>query len=202
MPGIDLLISRDLSAEFKIKLKNTLLKKLEHQLFLEEGMSIKLSMEHFEKFHNILKRHASFNLETFEKDCIKKIFQVNKINNNYNVKLINQNLAEKIFNYYGDSESRKILMSVMGEALTVPEILTKSLVLKSPAYRKIENLLLDGLIIESGKILKHTKRITKYVCIFDKINIHVNNNQISVEGIISSAKFNESSITNTGLFEK
>jgi hypothetical protein len=202
MPGIDLLISRDLSAEFKIKLKNTLLKKLEHELFFEEGMSIKLSMEHFEKFHNILKKHASFNLESFEKDCIKKIFLVKKINNDYNVKLINQNLAEKIFNYYGDPESRKILISVMGESLTVPEILKKSSVLKSPAYRKIENLLLDGLIIESGKILKHTKRITKYICIFDKINILVKNDQILVEGTMSSTMFSDSSISHTGLFEK
>jgi hypothetical protein len=93
-------------------------------------------------------------------------------------------------------------MSIMGSSLTVPEILKKSSVLKSPAYRKIENLLVDGLIVESGKILKDTKRITKYTCIFDKINILVKSDQILVKGTVSSAMFCSSSITTTGLFEK
>lgn len=76
MSGIDLLVSRDLSSEFKIKLKNTFLKKLEHELFFEEGMLIKLSIEHFERFHNIFKKYANINLETFEKDRIKKFFML------------------------------------------------------------------------------------------------------------------------------
>jgi len=55
----------------------------------------------------------------------------------------------------------------MGKSKTIPEILETSGVLKSPGYRKIENLLLNGLILESGKIITKRKRIFQYSCIFE-----------------------------------
>jgi len=47
MPGIDLLLARDLSLEIKNQLDETILTKLERELFFKHGMSIKLSIEHF-----------------------------------------------------------------------------------------------------------------------------------------------------------
>ncbi len=163
MPGFDLLIARDLSLEFKNQLDDNILKKLEKKLFFEFGMSIKLSIEHFEKFHEILKNISSIELEEFEKNCIDKIIQVSKMANNYNIKIINQKLSEKIFDFYGDPETRSILMSLMGKSITISEILKISKVLKSPAYRKIENLLLDGF---NFRIRKNFQRQQKNFSIF------------------------------------
>jgi predicted transcriptional regulator len=163
-------------------------------------MSIKLSIENFEKLHSVLKNISSINLETFEKNCIDKIIKVSRTKNNYVVKIIDKKLSEKILDFFGDPEARKILMSLMGKSLTVSEILKTSKVLKSPAYRKIENLLLDGLILESGKILKNNKRVSQYFCIFDEVHAIIKNNELVVEGITSSSIFNQSSITKTGLF--
>ena len=56
MPAIDLLIARDLSLEIKNQLDETILAKLERELFFTHGMSLKLSIEHFGKFHNALKK--------------------------------------------------------------------------------------------------------------------------------------------------
>ena len=99
-------------------------------------------------------------------DCIEKIIQVSKSKNNYDIKIIDKKLSEKIINFYGDEESRKIIQCIMGQAETISEILKKSGVLKSPGYRKIENMLLEGLIFESGKIVSKNKRVSKYTCIF------------------------------------
>ena len=115
MPGIDLLISRDLSLEFKTQLDENILKKLERELFFKHGMSIKLSIEHFEEFHDILKNNLDIEIEKFETDCIKKIVQVSKNKNNYVVKITSQKLCDKIFNFYGNPESRKILMILRSE---------------------------------------------------------------------------------------
>jgi hypothetical protein len=164
MPGLDLLISRGLSLELKDNLDSDILKILEKKLFFEHGMSIKLSIEHFEKFHETLKNNSSMDLETFEKSCIDKIIKVSKTKNNYTVQIIDKKLSEKILDFFGDPETRRILMSLMSNSLTISEILKISNVLKSPAYRKIENLLLDGLILESGKILKNNKRVSQYFC--------------------------------------
>lgn len=201
MPGIDLLISRDLSLEFKNQLDENVLTKLEKELFFEHGMSIKLSIEHFEKFHNVLKTISSIELEEFEKNCINKIIQVSKTKNNYNVKISSQKLSEKIFNFFGDPESRAILMSLMGKSLTISEILKISKVLKSPAYRKIENLLLDGLILESGKIFKNNKRVSQYFCVFDEVHAVIQNNKLVLGGTVNPINFKQSSITKTGLFD-
>lgn len=201
MPGIDLLISKYLSLEFKKNLDQNILKKIEKELFFEHGMSIKLSIEHYEKFHNILKKNLEDDCKNFEKDCLDKIIQVNQNKNNYVVKIVDQKLSDKIFDFYGDFETRKILMSLMGSELTISEILKISRVLKSPAYRKIENLLLEGLILESGKILKNNKRVSRFSCIFDKVYAVINNDTIALEGILNSIKFKHSSISKVGLFE-
>ena len=78
MGGIDRLISAVLSKEIKKKLDLDILKKIERELFLEYGMSIKLSIEHFQKFTNALKKNSHIDVKKFEKDCINKIIKVKK----------------------------------------------------------------------------------------------------------------------------
>ena len=201
MPGIDLLVSADLSLEIKNNLDHNVLKKLERELFFDHGMSIKLSIEHFMNFHDVLKKNSDIDLAKFEKDCIEKIVQVSKSNNNYKVKIISKKLSEKIFNFFGDPESRAILLCMMNKGQTVTEIQKNSGILKSPTYRKIENLLLDGLILESGKILKNNKRVSQYRCIFDEVHAVIRGKKLKLEVILSAKRFNESSIAKSGLFD-
>ncbi len=201
MPGIDLLVSADLSIEIKNNLDHNALKKLERELFFEHGMSIKLSIEHFKNFHEMLKKNSDIDLAKFEKDCIEKIIQVSKSNNNYKVKIISKKLSEKIFNFFGDPESRAILLCMMNKGQTITEIQKNSGILKSPTYRKIENLLLDGLILESGKILKNNKRVSQYRCIFDEVHAVIGEKKLKLEVILSAKRFNESSIAKLGLFD-
>jgi hypothetical protein len=200
MPGIDLVVSRYLSEEIKNQLDEDILKKLEKQLFFEHGMSIKLSIEHFDKFDKILKNYWSNDLEKFEKDCLKKVIQVNESKKNYNIRIINRNLSEKIFEYYGDPETRCILQCIMCKSLTISEILKKSGVLKSPLYRKIENLLLDGIILESGKILTNNKRVSQYYCIFDEVSAMISKDRIELDCVVNLKNFNSSSMAKMGLF--
>jgi len=173
----------------------------EKELFFSHGMSIKLSIEHFDEFNNVLKKISSLDLKAFEKDCIKKIIQVRKSKDDYKVKILNKKLLDKIFNFYGDPENRKILLCIMGKTHTVSEILKDSGILKSSAYRKIENLLLDGLILESGKVMVGSKRVSQYTCIFDELRATMRKNSIAIECVVSSTNFNKRSIAQTGLFE-
>ena len=129
VPGVDLLISRSLSFEIKDNLDSNILQNLEKQLFFEHGMSIKLSIEHFENLHNILKNNLSIDIEAFEKSCVDKIIKVSRTKNNYTVKIIDKKLSEKILDFFGDPETRCILMSLMTKSLTISEILKISNVL-------------------------------------------------------------------------
>ncbi len=201
MSGIDLLLSRYFASEIKRKLNEKILSKVERDLFFQHGMSIKLSIEHFENFHGVLRHYYDKDLKDFESECLNKIIQVRRSQNDFELELISSRLSEMVFDYFGDTECRKILLAIMDKPLTVPEILSFSGVLKSPAYRKIENLLLDGMILESGKILTNNKRVSQYRCIFDHITLVIEKGGYIIRGRVYGKYFKQSSLYKLGLFE-
>ena len=202
MPGIDLLISRPYSQVLKNSLDGKILSKLERELFFEEGMSIKLAIEHYDIFQKILQKNYKNDLQKFQNDSIQQILKICYLEGSYSVNILEEGLCNLILDYYGDPESRKILSSIMGKKLTISEILEISEVLKSPAYRKIENLLLDGLILETGKILTKNKRVSQYSCIFDDIQFLFKNQKLIVKCHIAKKFIEESSIFNSGLLNQ
>ena len=201
MPGIDRLISRYLANEIKHKLKPSILKKIEKDLFFIHGMSIKLSIENYKTLHDQLCSFPEMDPANLEKICIEKIIRINKIDNNYSIKIIHPKLLTKIFDYLGDPESRKLISSIMGRDLTIPEILNETKILKSPAYRKIENMLLDGLILESGKILSNGKRVSRYRCLFKKIQLNIGQNILEIDSLIGKKDLESSSVFRFGVLD-
>jgi len=192
MSGIDRLISTALSIEIKKKLGIDMLKKVERELFLEHGMSIKLSIEHFQKFTNVLKNNSNFDITKFEKDSINKIIKIKKREHNYNVTIVDTELSDLILELFSDSEARKIISSLLENEYTIPQVLKESKVPKTSGYRKIENLIINGLIIESGKVLSESKKISKLQCVFQEIKLDIKKEKIIVNGIVSKKMFEKS----------
>jgi len=192
MAGIDKLISTGLSLKIKKEIGLDVLKKVERELFLEHGMSIKLSIEHFEKFINVFKKNSNININKFEKDCINKIIKIRKKDDKYLVNVIDLELVNTIFEFLGDSESRKIISILLENEYTIPQILKESKIPKTSGYRKIEDLLISGVLIETGKILSESKKISKIRCIFQEVSINVKEEKITINGIISKKLFEKS----------
>ena len=197
MGGIDRLISRALSHKIKKKLDSDELKIIERKLFLEHGMSIKLSIEHFDKFDQVLKNILNINRKKFENDCINEVIKIKKIDGKYSVRIIDQKLIDSLLVLCGDSETRLMLNCLFDNELTTPQILSESKIPKTSGYRKIENLIINGLIVESGKVLSESKRISKYRCVFDEIKIEMKKNNIIIQGVINEQIFNKSTCINT-----
>jgi hypothetical protein len=196
MTGIDRLISTSLSKIIKKKLNSDERKNLERKLFLEHGMSIKLSIEHFHKFSETLKNISNIDKKKFENECINEIIKIKKIDENYSIKIIDQKLNDLILELCGDTETRRILICLFDNDLTIPQILKESKVPKTSGYRKIENLIINGLILESGKILSESKRISKYRCVFDEIKVGMKKNDIMIQVVINKKIFDESTSIN------
>jgi len=196
MAGIDRLIATSLSNVIKKKLNSNELKNIERKLFLEHGMSIKLSIEYFPKFSETLKNISNIDRKKFENECINKIIKIKKTDNDYSVKIIDQKLIDLMLELCGDSETRKIITCLFDNDLTIPQILKESKVPKTSGYRKIENLIINGLILESGKILSESKRISKYKCVFDEIKIGMKKNDIIIQGVINKKTFDKSTSIN------
>lgn len=193
MSGIDRLISTSLSQIIKKTLTYDDLKILERKLFFDHGMSIKLSIEHFDKFTKVLKNISNIDIKKFESNCVNKVIKIKKVNENYSIQIIDQKLIELILELSGDSETRKIFSCVFENDLTIPQILNEAKIPKTSGYRKIENLILNGLILETGRVLSESKRISKYRCVFDKMIIKIEKNKVIIQGIISKKIFEKSS---------
>lgn len=199
MPGIDRMIAAALSTEIKKGLDLEILKKVERELFLEHGMSIKLSIEHFDKFSRVLKTNSNIDVKKFEKECIEKILKIKKSDEKYLITILDLDLKYLILEIFGEIEARKIISSLLENEYTIPQILNESGIPKTSGYRKIENLILNGLIIESGKILSESKKISKLQCVFQEIKIDIKKGKITVTGIIGKKMFEKS--TSMKLFE-
>lgn len=192
MTGIDRMIAASLSSEIKKNLDAEILKKVERELFLQHGMSIKLSIEHFEKFSSVLRKNSNIDVNKFEKECIEKILKIKKNGEKYLVTIIDLDLKNLILELFGEIESRKIISSLLENEYIIPQILKESKIPKTSGYRKIENLILNGLFIESGKVLSESKKISKLQCIFEKIKIDIKKGKITVSGIIDKKMFEKS----------
>ena len=192
MTRIDKLVSNELSTQIKKEVDLDILKKIERELFLEHGMSIKLSIEHFQKFINVFKKNSNININKFEKDCISKIIKIRKKDDKYLINIIDSTLTNTIFEFLGDSEARKIISILLENEYTIPQILKESKIPKTTGYRKIEDLLISGLLIETGKVLSESKKISKIRCVFQEISINIKKEKISINGIISKKVFEKS----------
>ena len=192
MTGIDRMIAASLSSEIKKNLDAEILKKVERELFLQHGMSIKLSIEHFEKFSSVLRKNSNIDVNKFEKECIEKILKIKKNGEKYLVTIIDLDLKNLILELFGEIESRKIISSLLENEYIIPQILKESKIPKTSGYRKIENLILNGLFIESGKVLSQSKKISKLQCIFEEIKIDIKKGKITVNIIINKKMFEKS----------
>ena len=186
------MIASSLSSEIKKNLDSDILKKVERELFLQHGMSIKLSIEHFEKFSSVLRKNSTMDVNKFEKECIEKILKIKKSSEKYLVTIIDLDLKNLILELFGEIESRKIISSLLENEYIIPQILKESKVPKTSGYRKIENLILNGLFIESGKILSESKKISKLQCVFEEIKIDIKKGKITVNVIINEKMFEKS----------
>jgi hypothetical protein len=192
MGGIDRMIASSLSSEIKKELDSEILKKVERELFLEHGMSIKLSIEHFHKFSNVLKKKSSIDTKKLEKDCISKVIKVKKKDGKFLVTIIHQDLKDLILELFGETETRKIISTLLENEYMIPQILKESKVPKTSGYRKIENLILQGLIIESGRILSESKKISKMQCVFEEIKLEIKKEKFEIIGVVNEKMFEKS----------
>ncbi len=93
---------------------------------------------------------------------------------------------------FGEVETRRIISTLLKNEYTIPQIIKESKVPKTSGYRKIENLILNGLIIESGKVLSESKKISKLQCVFQEIRLDIKKDKFGIIGIINKKMFEKS----------
>ncbi len=193
MPGIDNFLADVLTKKIKQKLDKKELKKIERKLFLETGMSIKLAMSNFEKFDRCL-NNIKMNHRQFELDCLNEICQTKRLQDRVQIKLLENDLKNKVLKYFTNKKTKEIMLTILEKDLTIPEILKKSKTPRTSVYRKIEELIGKGMIIEKGKILSKSKKTSKLKCVFEETDIQIKSGIVLINCYMLKQDFEKSSI--------
>ena len=170
------------------QLKNTLIsvltkeigknsvKKLEDRLYEKYGQLIFEVIEEWSKIDDILVEQYAGGAAKITSKYIAKISKTNPTNRKYIKKVIkNPRTVKKIMNVLGDSDSAKVIAYLRLNTNTIQNIAKKVGLPNTSGYRKIDELIDMGMIVENGyNVSKKTHRkIKKYTAPFKSIFIDI-----------------------------
>src|SRR5205807_10485521 len=96
------------------------------------------------------------------------------------VTMTDKSMITMILHSYYDDDKSKIL-EVATRPKTIPDIIDESKLSKTLTYRKVHSLLRDYLLFPVGHtLMKNRKLVTKYVALFEKFEVNMEKNDISV----------------------
>jgi len=101
------------------------------------------------------------------------------------VTITDKSMLIMILRSYHDEDKDKILEAA-ARPKTIPDIVDESKLSKTLTYRKVHSLLRDYLLFPVGHtLMKNRKLVTKYVALFEKLEVNIVKNDISVRAKIS-----------------
>ncbi|HZS74891.1 MAG TPA: hypothetical protein VFA69_10365, partial [Candidatus Nitrosotalea sp.] len=104
---------------------------------------------------------------------------------------INRIILEAI----GDDDKKNILNAVLDKPRIISDILDICKIPQTSGYRKVNNLIQNGLLIINGyDSTEDGRAINKYRPVFDNIQIHVKKNKVIVQVQLTKEYLDNSSI--------
>jgi len=196
LSGFDRLVAASLEKIITENLGNATMSKIENRLESKYGISLIESVEQFQKFDTILREFFGAGAGGLEKKFLKSICKVKESKNNDTWFSIEDEVTKKIIlETYGDEENVKILNYVIQQSKIISDILNHYKFPQTSGYRKINNLINSGLLIEDGYVLSSdNKKITKYHSLFKSVRINIIKNKLIIDIQLDKTNLHESEI--------
>ena len=195
MVGFDHLLATSLNQIIIKNLGNSSVKKIEDRLFEKFGISLTQSIEEFDKLDLVLREFFGKGADGLERNFFKDLVQINsKKSKEMWHTLTDDHVNEIILQAFGDSEKKKIMETVSNSSKIIAIILKECKLPQTSGYRKINQLIDDGLLVQSGYVMKDNKKINKYVCIFNNLKINIEKNHLIVDVQLTKLEQENSSI--------
>ena len=103
------------------------------------------------------------------------------------VTIKDKSIISLILHSYADEDKKKILNTTVNKPRIILDIIGTCKLPQTSSYRKINSLVKNGMLIPHGEIpRKYGKIVTKYVSLFENLEINIVKNDISI-----NAKFSE-----------
>ncbi len=197
MSGFDALIGKSLGDIIKGNLGQSTLEKIEQRLFEKYGTNLSQASDDFPKLDTILREFFGDGAEGIERQLLHNIMviQQSKITSKEWVTIGDSRINKIILEAIGDDDKKIILNAVLDKPRIISEILDICNIPQTSGYRKINNLIKNGLLIVNGlETTNDGKTVNKYQSVFENIQIHIEKNKIAIQVQPSKATFDSSLI--------
>lgn len=196
MGGLDRLLRYSLESTIRNNLGEKTTKKIEERLFEKYGLSLTQGIEEFQKIDAVLREYFGAGADGLENKFLENICKVktkNSTNSWFTIK--DGKIAQSILESFGDDDKASIINSVIDNPKIISDILASCKIPQTSGYRKINQLIDDGLLITDGhEFTSDSRKVSKYRSLFNNIRINIVKNQVTVDVQLESSNFNQSTV--------
>ena len=197
MSGLDSLVARSLITTIEENLGEKTFQRIEKRLFERYGINMTQAAEHFTKLDEVMREFFGSGAEGLERQCLQKVITLQKAEAEalewFTIK--NHSLAKVILEALGDKDKNAILTSTQGQSRITSEILETCKIPQTSGYRKVGQLIENGLLISDGTIkMRDDLEVIKYKSLFENLVINFEKNKVEVKIQVSKESLKKSSI--------
>ena len=199
MGGFDRLLAKSLNETIRNNLGEKTTQKIEERLFEKYGLSLTESIEQFQKIDAVLREFFGAGADGLESKFLQNICKVKTKSKGSNWFTIDDSkIAQVILESFGDDDKSSIIHSVIDEQKIISGILENCKIPQTSGYRKINQLIEDGILIPAGfETSNDGRKVVKYQALFDNVKINIIKNKVSVDIQLNRPNFNDSSVLQT-----
>ena len=195
MGGLDRLLAKSLEFTIRNNLGKQSTEKIEARLFEKYGISLTQGIEEFQKIDAVLREFFGAGADGLEEKFMQEICYVKSKGKDSKWYSINDEIAsQKILESFGDDDKSAIIKSVTEDTKTISDILDTCKIPQTSGYRKINQLIKDGLLIANGHIISpEGRKVIRYGSLFHNIRINIVKNKVSIDIQLNGPQFKQSS---------
>jgi hypothetical protein len=195
--SLDNLLAPSLRKSIEENLGKSTLNKIEQRLMERHGMSVVQAIKDFYKFDSVLREFFGAGADGLETKFLKNIIELKQQKKGTDNWIIiqDQDLAKIFLESFADEDKKAIIGTVLDTSLIIADILEHCKVPQTSGYRKINQLIDNGLLISNGyAVAADGKKIKKYETIFDNVKMDIEKNVIVVKIQLKKNSLSQSSI--------
>ncbi len=152
---------------------------IKNRLLEKYGTTLRQSFQKWELVEDILRENFG---DGYVRINSKFIAQLTGVSPKYGQDTFNPKNKNELIKLIGDPEVGSMLDQVLKDSKIIKEIISKSKVPQTTAYRKIEKMKQAGLLVEHGYVISHAnKKIVKYTSPFSSFAIIHENGRSNIK---------------------
>lgn len=194
--ALDRLLAQALESMIREKLGQKSCERIEDRLRQRYNMSMAESIMNFYTLDATLREFFAAGADVIEEDFAKKLFSISSgAKGKQWITIENKDLAQLIFEAYGDREKSLILETAFKSPAVILEILDATGIPSSSGYRIINRLVQDGLLTEvEFAETSDSKKVSKYTALIERVRFEIDKKGLVVQVLLRENILNESQI--------